>query len=47
MEESEALSIISALIPFAIIVFIIAVGVVLLNQQFRKTSTNRNWNGRR
>lgn len=36
MEETEALSFINALIPFALIVFIIAVGVVLLTQQFRK-----------
>lgn len=36
MEESEALTLLSTLVPFALIVFIIAVGVVLLNQQFRK-----------
>lgn len=36
MEEPETLSILDTLIPFAIIVFLIAIGVVLLNQQFRK-----------
>jgi signal transduction histidine kinase len=36
MEEIENLSFISALIPLAIVIFIIAVGVVLLTQQFRK-----------
>lgn len=36
MEEPEALNLISTLVPFSLIVFIIAVGVVLLNQQFRK-----------
>lgn len=36
MEESQAIDFLSALVPFTIIVFIIAVGVILLNQQFRK-----------
>lgn len=37
METSAELNFLSALLPFAGIVFIIAVGVVLLNQQFQKT----------
>lgn len=36
MEEPEAIDFLSALVPFTIIVFIIAVGVILLTQQFRK-----------
>lgn len=36
MEESQAIDFLSTLIPFTMVVFIIAVGVVLLNQQFRK-----------
>jgi signal transduction histidine kinase len=36
MEEPETLNLLTTLIPFAIIVFVIAIGVVLLNQQFRK-----------
>lgn len=36
MEKPETLSILSTLVPFALIIFMIAVGVVLLNQQFRK-----------
>lgn len=36
MEEPETLDILATLVPFTIIVFIIAIGVVLLNQQFRK-----------
>ncbi len=37
METPEAINFINALIPFGIIVFVIAMGVVLLNQQFRKS----------
>ncbi|MCJ8291676.1 MAG: hypothetical protein HRT58_04875 [Crocinitomicaceae bacterium] len=36
MEDPEKINFISTLIPFAIIVFIIAIGVVLLSQHFRK-----------
>ena len=36
MEESQASEIVSAIISFSLIVFIIAVGVVLLTWQFRK-----------
>lgn len=35
MEVIKELNILSTLIPFALIVFIIAIGVVVLNQQFR------------
>lgn len=36
MEESEAIDIVSTLVPFSLVVFIIALGVVILTQQFRK-----------
>ena len=36
MEDLEKLNLLSTLIPFALIVFVITIGVVLLNQQFRK-----------
>lgn len=36
MEKSESLSFLATLLPLAIIIFIIAVGVVLLTQQFHK-----------
>ncbi len=36
MESSPELNLLPILLPFASIVFIIAVGVILLNQQFRK-----------
>lgn len=36
MEESQAIDFLSTLVPFTMVVFIIAIGVILLNQQFRK-----------
>jgi signal transduction histidine kinase len=36
MEAAEKLSFMSAILPFAVVVFIIAIGVILLTQQFRK-----------
>lgn len=36
MEEPQAIDFLSTLIPFTVVVFIIAIGVVLLTQQFRK-----------
>lgn len=36
MEESSKIDLVSALIPFVLVVFVIAIGVVILNQQFRK-----------
>ncbi len=36
MEDSETLQIVPTLVPFILVIFIISLGVVLLNQQFRK-----------
>ncbi|MBL0911574.1 MAG: hypothetical protein IBJ09_04315 [Bacteroidia bacterium] len=36
METAEKINFLSALLPLALVIFIIAAGVVLLNQQFRK-----------
>lgn len=36
MEEPQAIDFLSTLIPFIVVVFIIAMGVILLTQQFRK-----------
>jgi len=36
MEEPQAIDFLSTLIPFTVVVFIIAIGVILLTQQFRK-----------
>lgn len=36
METSETINILPTLVPFVLVLFVIAVGVVLLNQQFRK-----------
>lgn len=36
METAKELNVLTTLLPFACIVFIIAIGVILLNQQFRK-----------
>lgn len=36
MEESEAIKSLEALVPFVMITFIIVIGVILLNQRFRK-----------
>lgn len=37
MEESATIELISTIVPFAIIVFVIAIGVVFLSQQFQKS----------
>ena len=36
MEDLERLNLLSTLVPFVLIVFLITIGVILLNQQFRK-----------